>query len=542
MLHIISETFLQQYFLYCAILGKYCNRLMLFNEVADLFFISDEEREYLFALSEDEPVRDIVTYGDAMRYSRVRQYCEFSEYTLIYDDAQEMVSIKSKAIMLAVNNNLYADANATQSQIYKSLLDGALAGNIVAMRLLGTLQCKGVFVEKQPEIGLKNLTRAGQWGDMVSLLTVARYLLLQDDRNVLEECLNRLAAVVAYTKYEHLLNMLQQNYEITATKQSGEILLLKKAFAANRVKADVYNPLCARLIFSSAIDIKDKEKILFSDNKGLLSEVCDLPLKLAYGNLSLDVAALDKSPLKREKEQSKLKTELLNSDLRQHDGYRPLCLVSDDDYALETYVHAIESMLQAEDHFERIDVADLKQYDFEPTSNNVFVRSCNDAQNNIFLLTLKGDIDNATLQHIKSFLSSAKRRRFRLNSPRVTLDFSPILPICISDEANATRLGDAVECLYIAGISAEEKKSLVNEMLASKSKLYLTKTVSAEQEVMSMLCNGSPSSVERVLDKLFSENRFNSNFTAITAELIKPYEKVLSNHAQKAFGFGGYVK
>ena len=540
MLNIVSETFLQQYFLYCAILGKYCNHRELFNYVADLFFIPNEQKEYLFSLSEDEPVKDIVTHGDAMRYSRIRQYCEFNEYTLIYDDAQEMVSVKSKAIMQAINNNLYADANATQAQIYKALLDGALAGNIVAMRLLGTLQCEGMFVEKQLDMGLKNLDRAGHWADLVSLLTAARYL--QDDKCAFEQNFNRLAAVVANTQYADLCNKLQEGYGVGISKPSEEIALLKKAFAAMRVKAEVYHPLCARLVFSNAIDIKDKEKILFSDNKGLLSEVCDLPLKLTYDNLHLNVDALNSMPLKREEEQSKLKTELRNADLRQHDGYRPLCLVSDDDYALETYVNAIKAMLQTEDHFERIDVADLKAYDFEPTANNVFVRSCSDAQNNIFILSLKGDVESSTLQHVKSFIDSAKRRRFRLNSPRVTLNLNPILPICVSDEANASRLGDAVECLYIANISAEEKQGLVNEMLASKSKLYLTKTVSAEKEVMNMLCRCSPNAIERVLDRLFSEQRFNTDFTAITSELFKPYEKVLKNHSQKAYGFGGYIK
>ena len=541
MLDILNETFLQQYFLYCAILGKYCNRKELFDYVADLFFIPNNQKEYLFALSEEEPVSDIETYGDAMRYSRVRQYCELNEYTLIYDDAQKMVSVKSKAIKHAVNNNLYADRNATQSQIYKALLDGALAGNIVAMRLLGTLQCEGIFVEKQLEFGLKNLYRAGQWADMVSLLTVARYL--QDDKYALAQNFNRLSAVVENTQYAELCNKLQQSYGIYATKPSEEIQLLKKAFAANRVKADVYQPLCGRLIFSNAIDIKDKEKILFSDNKSLLSEVCDLPLKLTYNNLSLAVDALDEMPLKREQEQRKLKTELLNFDLREHDGYRPLCLVSDDEYALETYVKAITAMLQPQtDHLERIDVADLKLYDFEPTANNVYIRSCSDGQNNVFLLTLKGDIDSAILQHVTHFLASSKRRRFRLNSPRVTLNLSPILPICISDQANASKLGDSVECIYIADITAEEKMSIVSVMLASKSKLYLTKAITAEKDVIRLLCNCSPVAIERVLDKLFSENRFNSKFDEITADLIKPYEKVLNTHSQKAYGFGGYVK
>ena len=541
MLNIVSETFIEQYFLYCAILGKYCVHSDLFNYLADLFYIPNEQRQYLFALTEDEPVKDIVTHGDAMRYSRIRQYCELSDYTLIYDDAQEMVSVKSKAIKIAVTNALAACANATQSQIYKTLTDAALAGNIVAMRLLGTLQCVGIFVERQLDIGIKNLVKAGQWGDMVSLLTVSRYL--QDDKYALVENLERLAAVVANTQYAELFNKLQQSYGLTVTKQSVEILLLKKAFAANRLKADVYHPLCSRLIFSSALDIKDKEKILFSDNKSLLSEVCDLPLKLTYGNLQLNVDALAQMSLKRAKEQAKLKTELLNADLRQHDGYRPLCIVSDDDYVLETYVNAIISMLQDEtDHFERIDVADLKSYDFEPTANNVYVRSCSDEHNNVFFLTLKGDIDSTSLQHVTHFLSSAKRRRFRLNSPRVTLDLSSILPICVCDETNASRISDAVECVHVADISAQEKRSVVSEMLLSKSKLYLTQAVTAQQEVMNILCSCCPSAAERVLDKLFSEQRFNSEFTAITAELIKPYEKVLSAHSQKAYGFGGYVK
>ena len=543
MIDIVNETFVEQYFLYTAILGKYCDKARLFNYVADLFFIPQASREYLFKLSEEEPVRDIVTYGDAMRYSRVRQYCELNDYMLVHDDAQEMVSIKSKVIKLAVSNNLIADANTTQAQIYKALMDTALAGNVVAMRALGTLQCEGIFVDKQVESGLKNLHKACQWGDMVSMLALAKYLRETNDHVALQKCLNRLSAVVENTKYEFLLTLLEQNCDVKATKKSEEILLLKKGIAANKVKADVYHPLSARLIFGNAIDIKDKEKILFSDNKAILSEVCDLPLKLSYDDLSLNLDALDTMPLKRNQEQKNLKTKLLNSDLRQHDGYRPLCLASESDYALETYVDAIVSTFEpSTNHCEMLDVADLKSYDFEPTASNVFARSCNDDKNNIFVLTLKGDIDNATLQQVKNFLSSAKRRRFRLNTPRVTLDLSPILPICVCDESNASKLGNAVERVNVADISAEEKQHIVMEMLARKSELYKTKSITMDKEVMDTLCSCSPASIERTLDKLFSEQRFNNKFTAITVELFKPYEKTLKCHSAKAFGFGGYVK
>ena len=543
MLDIVNETFLEQYFLYTAVLGKYCDKEKLFNYAADLFCIPKSSREYLFKISEDEPVKDIVTYADAMRYSRVRQYCELNDYTLVDDDAQEMVSIKSKALKIASNNNLAADANTTQAQIYKALIDSALAGNIVAMRVLGTLQCEGIFVEQQIDVGLKNLNKACQWGDMVSLLAQARYLRETGDKTALQECLNRLAALVEHTKYQFLLDLLEQNCGIKATNKSEEILLLKKGIAANKVKAEAYHPLSARLIFGNAIDIKDKEKTLFSDNKAILSEVCDLPLKLTYSDLCLNVDNLATMPLKRKQEQMHLKTKLLNSDLRQHDGYRPLCLVSDSDYVLETYVDAIVSTCNPTlIHCEKIDVSDLKPYDFEPTASNVFVRSCNDDKNNIFILTLKGDIDNTTLQQVKSFLSAVKRRRFRLNSPRVTLDLSPILPICVCDEANASKLGNAVECVNVAEISVEEKQNIVLEMLARKSELYMTKPITADKEVVDVLCSCSPNAIERVLDTLFSEQRFNSKFTTITVELFKPYEKTLKSHSTKAFGFGGYVK
>ncbi|MCH5156351.1 MAG: hypothetical protein J1G02_00565 [Clostridiales bacterium] len=541
MINIVNETFLAQYFLYASALGKYCDKVRVFNYLADLFYIPQASKDYLFKLSEDEPIKEIVTYGDAMRYSRIRQYCELNEYTLVDDDMQEMVSIKSKAIKLALSNNLAADANATQAQICKALSDTALAGNIVAMRLLGTLQCEGIFVDKQLDIGLKNLNKAGQWADLVSLLALTRYLYASNDTVALQECLNRLAATVENSNFEYLLETVEQNCGIKHTCKSQEIALLKKGVASNKVKSEAFQPMCARLIFGNAIDIKDKEKVLFSDNKAILSEVCDLPLKLSYNDLSLNLDSLQSMPLKRKQEQSDIKTKLRNSDLRQHDGYRPLCLVSESGYVLEAYLEAIVSAVSA-NHCERIDVADLKPYDFDPTASNVFVRSCNDDKNNVYILTLKGDVDNTAIGHVKSFLNSAKRRRFRLNTPRVTLDLSPILPICVCDEANATKLGNSVECVNLADISAEEKQDIVKVLLDKKSKLYMTKPISADKDVVDMLCNCSPNAIERALDKLFSEQRFNSKFTVITAELFKPYEKILKGNSRNAYGFGGYSK
>lgn len=540
MFDIITETFLQQYFLYSAILGKFCDNRALFDYVAELFFVPQDQRDELFQLTVDETVLEIATLSDTKRFNRINQYRELGGEIVAMDKTQEIIAIKSNAITMAMENQLLAENNATQSIVYNKLLVNASAGNVIALRVLGALQCDGGFVEKRFEDGLKHLNRAAQWGDMVSLLALLKYV--HSDRRALIENVERLHAVVLGTEYESLHDKALAFYKLAGTTPSKEIQLLKKAFAVNRARPNVYDPLHARLLYGSAIELKDREKIIFSDAQGALTAVCDLPLKLTYGVLSMDVAALDSLPFKRDKEKSQLTLELRNVDLRQNDGYRPICISGSSNFVLETYAKALLNMEHETDHYERIDVADLKQYDFEPTGNNIFIRSAVDGKNNVFVLVLKGEIEDYAIEHIKSFLISSKRRRFRLNNPRVTLNLEAILPICVCDKANATKLASLVETVKVADVAAEEKRSVVNDMLESKSRYYLFKSIAVDDDVVDMLCNCSPDTAEGVIDRIFSENRFKENFDRVTAEELKPYVKVLQQRAQKAYGFGGYNK
>lgn len=540
MFDIKTETFLQEYFIHTSILGKYCNRKKQCDYLAELFFVTKKECNRLFALAEDEAVRDVVTREDCKRFNRIMQYAEMCQDSLLDSTTQAVIAVKSIAIAQASDNKLVCDESATSALVYKTLLEGASAGNVIAMRVLGILQCEGMFVAANVNNGLKLLSHAAQWGDRVSCLAAVKYASNCSERALAME---RLYTVCRDTQFEILYNMATSVYGVDSCRVNNELLLLNKAFATQRAKADVYDPMIARLIYSATLSLNDREKILFSEHKGLLTEVCDLPLKLNYSLIQFNTDALAKIAVKRNNETAKLTIELHNVDLRRQSSYRPICLTTESDYLAESYVRVLtEALAETDVHCQRIDVSDLRQCDFEPTASHVFVRSCCDGASNVFLLVLRGEVDSATIQQVTNFLKTSNRSQFRLNSPRVTLNLSSVLPICICDKANARKIDDWVETVNVADVKADEKRDVILDMVNGKSQIFLTASVTVDEQVLETLSKCSIETADNVLDKIFSEHRFESGFTCVTPDMLTPYAKLLKDGSGRPYGFGGYSK
>lgn len=541
MFDIVSETFIKEYFFLRAVLADYADKRALFNMLVELFYISQPQAEALFELSENKAVADLKTQEDCKRYNRVKQYHAMCGNPVDETEVEWIIDVKSNAITFAAEKNLCADNSSTRTHIYETLLAEANFGKVAAMRVLGLLQCEGVCFDKQYDAGLKYLRRAAQWGDIVSLLAMIKYS--KDDEVTLTKQLSRLSEAVRGTQYEGLLASALTANNVAEIKPSEELALLKRAFSVKRAKTDIYEPLCARLVYSTTISLKDREKSLFSETKGMLSEVCDLPLKLTSGTISLNTQSIENLPLHRESEQDRLLTALYNVDLRTLESYRPICLSVGNSYLLEMYANAIVNMKQTDTtNFDRIEVADLHSYEFEPSNNNVFVRCCVDEVDNILVFVLRGEIDSHTLQHVKNFLKTGKRRQFHLNNPRVTLDLSSVLPICVCDSANAQKLSELVDVVEIADIKAEEKRDILLAMTEQKSKSYFAFNVQLDDDVVNTLCSCALDTADKVLDRIFSERRPDKSFNCVTAEVLQPYLKLIKGNNDRPYGFGGYNK
>lgn len=528
---ILNEAILHQYFLFEAVLGGTVSDKKLFDVISRIFMPDGERAAKLFALTQQPTVNEIVTYDDAMRFARIVQYRELCGLPPVFADEAQTVAVKSSALASATENKLLCGPNATRSMICNCLATRARAGNVVAMRILGVLECYGIFAGAKRAEGVKRLTRAAKWADTVSMIALLAFLPRGEQFDDIVRCL---LAAVRGGEYETVVDDVCRVYGIGDVTPSKEIKLLKKAFARGRADVNNCDSQAARMLYSNVLSFTDKERVLL-DSKEAMAAVCNLPLSLECAGLQV---TLDELPFRRERETSRIRSALVNSDLRYGNAYRPLCIKCEGPYVLECYANALCGM-SADAHVERIDVADLKSYDLEPTINNIFVRSACDGKNNVYLLVLKGQVDELVLEQVRNFLS-VKRRRFRLNEPCVTLDLGAILPVCICDGPNAARLKGAVETVSVPDISPDEKRAAVLRMLEEKSLSCLGRVVSAESGAVDVLCAGSLFAAETVLDRLLAENRFEQSFCAVTTACVENIVKLLEEDAYKSYGFGGY--
>ena len=546
MLNLFEETFLREYFLHNAVLGTYCARKQQFQYFAKMFDVPASRADELYLLTEQESVREIVTAADANRYNRISQYLREEGRDSLYNPLTDaLISIKSEEISAATQESLCLTSNSTKSKIHQVLSDSAESGNVEAMRILGILQLSGVFVDKNCQSGKEYLVRAAQWGDVLSMF----YLIKLGEKN--SQLIRNFCVATDNTPYSFLRSAVQQECSAESTHGNAEVSLLNKMFNQKLVNRNVYSPIHAHVLYATGISWEEKERILLSEDKQLLSNVVGLPIYAPDSQLHCDAEALKTMPLRRDSEQNQIITALQNRDLRAWSHYKPLCLTTNSPYMQKIYAEALEKCFSGE-KVARIYVEELQERDFEPTTNNVFVRSCGLARNTkcavrfknttkvVYLLFLNGDISEWALKRVQDFLFTVRRRQIRLNRPDVTLDFSQALPICICDGENAAKLKKAVETVQIADADSSETNLLIDGLLKEKSQFYFGKDVKIAEDPSPLFAGFALEAIIEIIDTAFRALRAevgDSNKAVSIRPFVDRYQQL---YRERGYGFGGF--
>lgn len=529
----LMEYFLYEHFLYECVLRQYYDKKTLYPCLKEIFFIEEEEAQHFASL---EVVKEITTEEEYKRYLRIQQYNQLlGNPQICTDEEQQVIMIKGEAILVTTQSNLLVKPNTPSSMIGRNLMHYAKLGNLVAMRMQGLLQCEGIFLKKNKRQGIAVLEKASSWGDVVATLCLFKY-----ERSRQNELLKRLNSIVKNTTYEDVLEFVMQKYEISTTEEQEEIYLLKKLFSNNKASHQSYNPMVARILYSPIIRFKDKEKILFSENKEILSEACDLPLKLTKEDAHFIDTSLKDLPIQRIEEQQYIARALKNMDLRTLEGYHPLCLSSESEYALNIYQKALQKNWENV-HVELIEVSELIDQDFESTKNHILLRNIEEDKPNIYLFRFKGEITDRIFEKIIPFFQTEKRKKFYINLPAVCLDLSSILPICICDKENKERLKTYTEQLDILNITSEEKTKVILDIVEEKRQSYRLPQITLEPLALEKLCSYSLEFSEKALDKAVKEYRVPEEAEVLTLEMLEPYLKEKKTNRKNTYGFGGYI-
>ena len=503
------------------------------DKLSDIFLATKSETDEIIEILKDEGMKEIKNYGDFARFCRIRQYYELCGYDLSEVEMTDAIAVKGSVFRQLKKYGYEAKTEATNNLICEVMTEKANAGHIASLITLGFLQCEGIFVNKNLQKGIKNLEKAAKWNSVEGILFSLYYNCSTRKNN-----LNRLYTVTKGVFKESIFKEAAARYNGEVRKIVAESEILQKSFAAGILNPDLYASQYSRFIYSEILNAKDKERALFSGHKEVISQTADLPLKLKYDDLSIDVSAIEKSPLAREKERDVLRRVILNSDMRGESFFRPPLLVSDSDFLIKEYMRLLGNAFP-QANVETIDVSDLTDYDFEPTQNNVFVRSCDEDKQNVYLLYCRGEIKESAKTAVKNFIQGEKRRKMRLQHPGAVIDLSVILPICFCDSANVGFLAPYCDELRLAPVSKSEKPAVIESILKSKTERYNYGSIKADDGAKDILIGFSIDKACNVIDRLSRLNRGEENLV-INADMVR--ESLSGESTSKVrYGFGGAI-
>ncbi len=530
----LTELMLREYFCADVTVGRFIgDKKALFALLGRIFLMTNEDIDRLFALAQSDEVMGIASERDYHQHRRMKQYFEMNGYEWNTDaDIDELIDLKGTSLTMAMNHRILHDTHDVRSVACGNLTNAAEGGVILALHLLGILQSEGFAFGKNAVRGRSMIRMAAEWNSEEGLLAALYY-----DEGNRPKYLCRLYERFLRTGHSDSFAKVEEVYGAHGTKGKREFKLLEKAIGQGILKRDTYVKSYARLLYSEILEEKDKESLMLTPNKELFAEATDLPLKLSSVDRECDVTALSSMHPARADEQGKLARALGNLDSRGISAYRPLCIVSDSKYMLETYADVIAKCLVNES-VERIEASDLTDYDLEPSKSNIFIRNCDEDSPNTYFLFVRGEIPERPYDAVKNFLQSAKRGKFRLNRPSVTLDLSAIIPICFCDKEHAKELNRYCDIVRIAEPTKQEKKGLVREILSAKSNVYGADKITVQEVVCVKLSEYSIDDIERILDSAVRENC--GDTIQLTDELMQQYYKGLP-HRRGTYGFGGSI-
>lgn len=530
MINSIEELFYETFFAFeWALKDIIPDKQFLFNQLYQVFLLPESKKDELFNLSSHEEIQNIQSYKDYSLYCRCSSYCEL--INIRENDNEEinqLINIKGNALRKFNDLKLTDSIQPTKTWILNVVFDSASKGNIFSINLLGYLKSNGIYCKKDIYEGKKYFEKSARWNSIEGTL----FALYYDEAN-LQKNANRLYTILSDSCYESILQKMKSIYSINKLEKIEECKLIQKGFASEKIKPSIYSKQHARIIFSTILQNKEKQRILLGKSD-ILYEASELPLKLQYQPLNYKNTA-DAFPLNRPEEEKLITMVLRNSIDRNQTYYKPICISSNSNFLLNITIKSLHSM-NPDAHLEIINVSELTPNDFEQTVSNIFIRNCDERKLNIYALFFQGTIPEEIYANVCAFLKSNNRKRFQLKVPKVFLDLSAILPICFCDKQNDQYLKNICEVHSLMPINDSEKNILLNVIIQEKKKTYQLKNLSIAEEIKAKFNAYSIDKIDAILDqasRLYSHEELNLDLDLFQFLMGKEKQYI------KNYGFGG---
>lgn len=536
MLKAMEELFLSQYFMLEGMLGRlFMEKRNVFFALASAFCIDDPDANRLYIYTNDANVRSISSEQEFYQFIRIQKYLSMSGQMSGNErhEIDNIIIVKGNALSTLVSHGLKCHSDVTTADIYQELLAKKTSGDILVIRMLGLMQCEGIFFEKNLSEGIRNLSAVSLWDDLCGIILALHY-----DESHREKLLGRLCAAVTASPYEGLREKCKIKYRLDSYSRPAEREILIKAFSRGILKRDIYETAYANVLKSSSLSNTEKESLVLSCEKNKVLLAGELPLDLQkYNILPFGDSSFKQIPIYRPSEIAQIRKYTNNMDLIGLDDYKPMCVCSSSDFALRMYYNGLKPASDKV-HMEVINATSLTENDLESNEGNLFVRSCKSDAINVYFIVCCGNVSSRALEQIQNFLQTSKRRRFCLNRPCITLDLSLIVPVCFCDTDNVKHFRKFCDVVQIQPIKDEEKNTVVNQIIQEKKRRYSLTELDLDDDLYNKMAEINIDNFDSAVDCAIRNNR--SDTINLTYPMISEY--IESSRKNNKYGFSEAIE
>lgn len=478
----------------------------------------------------DERVVGLRSDTDYYAVLRANKYLEAVGECRAPGLVDKVIERKGKAAIGWRNCGWRFRSDLSRSEAVTEMGDMAERGYIHALTAVGVMMCEGIFLPEKPDEGLSMLLRAAKWNDVEAMFLALRYV---GDKAEKEDILSRLCTVLKMQFKDELLAETIEKYGPPERDRSPEAEILEKMFGRGIVNREVYSRAHARVLYSPALSVADKKRMLFSGDRSRISELAQLPVKLdAAGKCGLNEDALCRAAVLCEHAHAEIAAALSGYACARI-GEKPLCISSASKYIRKALGAAIGRALGGA-NFIKVSVASSEESAFDRTRYNVFLRGYDENRPNIVLIELCGELSENKIRRVVEFLDRDKRSAFALHDLGVTLDVGALMPLCICDKPNEAALRKVCNMVRIGEPSRERRGEIVRTIAAEAGETYgyakVTLSQDAVRELSALTLDEAAAKIETVTQK----NVRGGEMTIDGGMLNKVGE------IRPGYGFGGY--
>ena len=533
----LMQLYMTDFFMVKILFESFRRQATRFLDVLTNIYLLDKvEADRLRMIAESEELCDIRTQNDYCRYKRAEKYLGMIGKSMPYDELRvAVVNAKGKAFSL-LRPDLCGVGNSSEAyDVMQALFDCAEKGDVASMRISGLALIIGETTMCNKNRGKGYLKKAAMWNSVEAMLYSLYFGV--GEKKVHISTIKTVLTNKATQSVGDTLVRISSAYGRACCEPDKETYLLEELFSKGLADRGYRSEPYDRVLRSRIISVQDKKKILSRGDDRFVASVANLPLyPVSAEDISIKGELLRDIPFKNE-EVAKLKQLLLNADMCNKKGYKPICISSKSVLLAKTYAEAISESI------ENVHVTTWDMSEF-PGGRDLgdalsVANVCDDRKTNVIVMCFGANTDEKVMAAAIRFLDAEERKRSILYASGICIGLSDILPICVCTAGKTGKLGKYCNVIDIAQPDKNERKEVVEYLIGKKEEEYGLPSISVENGALERLLSLDVDEINNLLDKTITANRRRGESLYLCEKDFTTGKASGANVHR--FGFGGYT-